>query len=170
MLRFALIFCLGLAIHGQLVFDRRSPDPAQVAKLLQLMSSLKVIFSREFTSVANFSKLGTRLDRMPNAFGCHSRDGRLQTLMTTTTHQWSPCDLHLKVQRAFLSLYASLTSIFSWRRQAWGFTFQLEAQSSGVAQRFRKNLETVLPNCSNKIVSNKWLKFVALWNNQLIGI
>ena len=43
MLKFALLVCLGLTATAQYaVFDRRSPDPDQVAKLLQLMSSLKV--------------------------------------------------------------------------------------------------------------------------------
>ena len=43
MLKFAILICLGLAAtaHAQ-YFERRSPDPDQVAKLLQLMSSLKV--------------------------------------------------------------------------------------------------------------------------------
>ena len=87
MLRFALFFCLGLAIHGQMVFERRSPDPAQVAKLLQLMSSLKVTLSKSVIPETIFSKPGTPLDRMRNAFGCHSGDGRLQILMTTTIRQ-----------------------------------------------------------------------------------
>ena len=42
MIKLALLMCLSLTAQGQYAFERRSPDPAQVAKLLQLMSSLKV--------------------------------------------------------------------------------------------------------------------------------